>query len=188
MIPCRLLILAGLLGTGASLAHQLPAPRAMPVARPAVARSAGGPDAASDDARRAAAGRLLVASRFRERQAVVLEDGVRAAEAEQAAACLDRAAAGRDPVDCHASADTPAVRARLAARRAAMLDEIMVASQTIYARRFTADEMDEIIRFFRTPVGRKYGDLYPQVIGEVQARRSTIIRRYLADATRGAGR
>ena len=146
-------------------------------------------DPAVDDARRGAAGRLLVASRFRERQAVLLDDSIRSARATLLSECLDRAEEGRNLADCRATGEpTPEIAARLAARRPAMLDEIMAASQTIYARRFTASEMDEITRFFQTPVGRKYGEFYPQIIAEVQSRKAAIARRYLIQAARPAAK
>ena len=183
MIKRALITMVLALCAGAALAQQVersPVPTSAPRAERAPAA-----DPAGDDARRAAAGRLLAASRFRERQAVLLGDAIRAAQAELTADCVDRAAAGRSLGDCRATASgSPVLKARLDARRSDMLDEILTASQTIYARRFTAAEMDEIKRFFRTPVGRKYGELYPQVIGEVQARRGAIIRRYLADTAR----
>ena len=140
-----------------------------------------------DDTRRAAAGRLLIASRFRERQAVLLKDALRAAEAEMAEECLARAAAGQNMKTCEAiAAPSPTMKARLAASESAMLDEVMAASQTIYAHKFTAAEMDEITGFFRTAVGQRYGQLYPQVLTEVQQRKRAIARRYLTVAATGA--
>lgn len=150
----------------------------------AVAKPAPTPD---DDARRAAAARLLAASRFRDRQAVLLKDAVRAAESEMAEECLNRAAAGEDMKTCDAiAAPSATMKARLNANASDMLDEVMAASQTIYARRFTATEMDEITRFFRTPVGQHYGQLYPQLLTDVQLRKRAIARRYLTAAAGGA--
>ena len=142
------------------------------------------PDAAIDmDARRAAAARLLVASRFRERQTVTIKDGIHAAELEMAGECLQRAIDGRNMQTCKAIANpSDAMRARLAESVSAILDEVIAASQSIYARRFTVAEMDEITRFFRTPVGQRYGELYPQIISDVQQRRRAILRRYLTRA------
>ena len=55
------------------------------------------------------------------------------------------------------------------------------------ARRFTLADRDEITRFLRAPVGRKHGDLYPQVIAEGQARRAAMAWRYPIEASRGIG-
>lgn len=141
------------------------------------------PAGLDDDARRAAAARLLAASRFRERQAVLLKDALRVAESEMAEECLNRAAAGQSMKTCNAiAAPSPAMTARLAASESDMLDEVMAASQTIYARKFTVEEMDGITRFFRTAVGQRYGALYPQTLSEVQQRKRVIARRYLTAA------
>lgn len=152
--------------------------------RPALPAPAANADAAADyDERRAAAGRLLVVSRFRARQAVLIKDAIRAAESELTEDCLNRAAAGRDMKPCQAF-DSPSAgtKARLAASESAILDDLMAASQTIYARRFTAAEMDEISRFFRTPVGQRYASISPQLLNEVQTRKREIVRRYLSAA------
>jgi hypothetical protein len=135
------------------------------------------------DARRAAAARLLVASRFRERQAVTIEEGLRTTELEMAGECLQRAIDGRNMQTCRAIANpSDAMRARLSASVSSILDEVIAASQSVYARRFTVTDMDEITRFFRTPVGQRYGELYPQIISDVQLRKRAILRRYLTKA------
>ena len=144
---------------------------------------------ASDDTRRAAATRLLDASRFRARRQVTVAESVRAAQADLASDCLDQAIAGKPLAECRATATLPpAAAARLKASEPALLDEVMVATQTIYARTFTAAEMDEIARFFRTPVGQKYSAMYPQILREITARQLTIAKRYLIDAARAARR
>jgi len=141
------------------------------------------PAPADMDARRAAAARLLVASRFRERQAVTIQEGLRTTELEMAGECLQRAIDGRNMQTCRAIANpSDAMRARLAESVSAILDEVIAASQSVYARRFTVAEMDEITRFFKTPVGQRYGELYPQIISDVQARKRAILRRYLTKA------
>lgn len=164
-----------LLGAASASAQTRPSPLPAPAANA---------DAAADyDARRAAAARLLVVSRFRARQAVLIKDAIRAAESEMTETCLNRATAGRDMKPCEALVSpSPATRARLAASESAILDDLMAASQTIYARRFTAAEMDEISRFFRTPVGQRYASIYPQLLKEVQSRKREIVRRYLSAA------
>ena len=179
----------GALALAGAVLAQAPSARRAPVNAASLRPSIAPAMDTDDDARRAAAGRLLVASHFRERQAVVLPDGIKAAQGDLTTDCVDRAATGRSLADCRATADpSGTVATRLQARKSDMLDELMTASQTVYARRFTAAEMDEITRFFRTPVGRKYGDLYPQVIAEVQARRNAIVKRYLIAADRSASR
>ncbi|MGY2734583.1 DUF2059 domain-containing protein [Sphingomonas sp. UYP23] len=154
------------------------------VRRPALPAPAANADAAADyDERRAAAGRLLVVSRFRARQAVLIKDAIRAAESEMTEDCLNRAATGRNMKPCEALVSPSAsTRARLAASESAILDDVMAASQTIYAKRFTATEMDEIARFFRTPVGQRYAATYPQLLTEIQSRKREIVRRYLSAA------
>ena len=146
-------------------------------------------DTGTDDARRAAAARLLDISRFRERQAVTVRESIRAAQADLASECIDRAAEGRTLGECRSTAklDAPTT-ARLTSSEPRLLDEVMVASQTVYARNFTATEMDEITRFFKTPVGQKYSRLYPQMLTDVTARKLTIARRYLIEATRAPTR
>ena len=154
-------------------------------ARPSSAqlRSAFRPDSSDMDARRAAAARLLAASRFRERQAVTIDEGLRAAGLEMADDCLQRAIDGTNMRVCKAVAQPgAAMKARLAASRSAILDEVVSASQSVYARHFTVAEMDEITHFFNTPVGRRYGDFYPQLIADVQTRKRAILRRYLTKA------
>ena len=135
------------------------------------------------DARRAAAARLLLASRFRERQAVTIEEGIRVARLEMADECLQRAIDGANMRTCKAVTEQgSAMKARLAARQSSILDEVVAASQSVYARDFTVAEMDEITRFFKTPVGQRYGNFYPQLIADVQARKRAILRRYLTQA------
>lgn len=175
MLP---LLPLALLTTAALDPPQTPRPAQTPAARTDI-----------DDARRAAAGRLLEASRFRDRQRVLLPESLRAAQAELASECIDRAAEGRGLDGCRSTASlSPTATARLSASQLQMLDEVMVASQTVYARTFTAAEMDEITRFFRTPVGQKYGRLYPGILTDITKRKTTIARRYLGDATRGRAR
>jgi hypothetical protein len=177
-------------GASAALA-QMPTPHAVPT-RPSAARlngvmaqtpAAPAPAVVDMDARRAAAARLLVASRFRERQAVTIEEGLHTTELEMAGECLQRAIDGRNMQTCRAIANpSEAMRARLAASESAILDEVIAASQSVYARRFTVADMDEITRFFKTPVGQRYGELYPQIISDVQTRKRAILRRYLTKA------
>jgi uncharacterized protein len=154
-----------------------------PVQAPAVA------PATTDDARRAAAQRLLQVSRFRARQDVHLGDTLQAAQADLQADCLDRAADGRALTGCDATArPDPGAAARLQAARPQILDEIMIATQTVYAQRLTVAEMDEMARFFRTPVGQKYSTLYPQMIADVEQRKHAIVRRYFVAASRPPAR
>jgi hypothetical protein len=161
---------------GAGVRAQTPRPTLPPPASSSAA-------AADYDARRAAAARLLIASRFRARQAVLIKDAVRAAAAELSEECLNRAAAGHDMKTCESFVSpTSPVGPRMTATESAMLDEVMAAAQTIYARHFTVAEMDEITRFFRTPVGQRYAADYPQILNEVQARKRDILRRYLLAA------
>jgi hypothetical protein len=164
-----------LLGAASASAQTRPSPLPAPAANA---------DAAEDyDARRAAAARLLVVSRFRARQAVLIKDAIRAAESEMTEECLNRAATGRDMKPCEALVSpSPAIKARIVASETAILDDLMAASQTIYARRFTTAEMDEIARFFRTPVGQRYASISPQLLNEVQIRKREIVRRYLIAA------
>lgn len=185
MIVRTLIVLS--LGFAAPALAQSGASRATP-ARPSATRLANvmAPSTAVPadiEARRAAAARLLVASRFRERQAVTIQEGLHTAELEMAGDCLQRAIDGRNMQTCRAIANpSDALRARLAASQSAILDEVIAASQSVYARRFTVAEMDEITRFFDTPVGRRYGEFYPQIIADVQQRKRVILRRYLNKA------
>jgi hypothetical protein len=136
-----------------------------------------------DDARRAAATRLLAASAFRNRQDVLIPEELRSAQADLTSECIDRAAAGESLNGCRATGKLDrAAQTRLTERRSDMLDEIMAASQTIYARQFSAAEMDQITRFFRTPVGQKYAARYPAILTQVQDVRKPILRRYLIQA------
>lgn len=176
----------GLCALAATVAAQVPAPK--PTLKPEASRLAdvvrpAASDPVDMDARRAAAARLLAASRFRDRQAVTIDEGIHAAELEMADECLQRAIDGANMRTCKAVAQpSPAFRARLAASESMILDEIVAASQSIFARRFTVADMDEITRFFKTPVGQRYGDVYPQLITDTQARKRTILRRYLTRA------
>jgi uncharacterized protein len=154
-------------------------------AMPVIAAQTQTSDNVVDDARRAAATRLLAASHFRNRQEVVLPDGIRTAQADLTSDCIDRATDGSNLSECHATGKLDAaVQARLAASHSDMLDEIISASQTIYARQFTVSEMNQITAFFRTPVGQKYAARYPTILEQVQDARRPILRRYLIAAAR----
>jgi uncharacterized protein len=154
---------------------------AMPLLTPS-AQSSG---ATVDDARRAAATRLLTAGMFRNRQDVLLNEGLRSAQADLTSDCVDRAAEGQNVSDCRATGRLDqGMQARLSASRSDMLDEIMSASQTIFARQFSAAEMDQITRFFRSPVGQKYASRYPEILEQVQEARKPILRHYLIAAAR----
>jgi uncharacterized protein len=152
---------------------------------PLLASPTASSNAVIDDARRAAATRLLTAGMFRNRQDVLLNEGLRSAQADLTSDCVDRAAEGQNVSDCRATGRLDqTTQARLSASRSDMLDEIMSASQTIFARQFSATEMDQITRFFRSPVGQKYAARYPEILEQVQEARKPILRRYLIAAAR----
>ena len=55
-----------------------------------------------------------------------------------------------------------AVLARMSARKQELIDEIAV----LYAQRLTADEMQEITRFYSTGVGAKFVQMQPELAGQ----------------------
>ncbi len=52
---------------------------------------------------------------------------------------------------------------------AAFAGETMKSSPVVYARNFTAQELREIVAFYRTPTGAKALHTMPKVMGEVMA-------------------
>jgi hypothetical protein len=49
------------------------------------------------------------------------------------------------------------------------LPELLLGMETLYASNFTADEMDQIIAFYQTPIGRKTLQQMPQIMQQSTA-------------------
>lgn len=60
-------------------------------------------------------------------------------------------------------------------------------SAEIYARRFTAAELRELLAFYRTPVGRKLASKLPEIMGEVGKKMNTVLPERLPAALRRHG-
>ena len=135
-----------------------------------------------DPDRRAAAHRLIDASGFRNRQVAIARDSWQSARALRLSDCIEKAAQGRK-FDC---ASTPAqdakIKAIIVAEQERTLDTLCEAAETLYAERFTANEMDQLSAFFQSDIGRKYGTAYPGILGKFQDVKEKILLRILDDA------
>ena len=58
-------------------------------------------------------------------------------------------------------------RVMSAAMEVAPYDEVVSWAADVYARRFTAPELKDMLGFYRTPTGRKLAKLLPEIMGEV---------------------
>jgi hypothetical protein len=75
---------------------------------------------------------------------------------------------------------------------AALLDVMPYAemkqwSADIYARRFTAPELKQLVAFYRTPVGRKVAAKLPEIMGEVGKKITAVVPERLPGALRRHG-
>jgi hypothetical protein len=66
-------------------------------------------------------------------------------------------------------------------------DELVQWNVEIYAGRFTADELKELIKFYGTPVGKKAAKLLPEISGEVGKKVGTVIVQRMPAAMKKAG-
>src|SRR5262249_17604890 len=60
-------------------------------------------------------------------------------------------------------------------------------SADIYAQRFTAKELKELIAFYRTPVGRKLASKLPEIMGEAGKKVSVVLPQRLPGALKRHG-
>ncbi|WP_437813535.1 DUF2059 domain-containing protein [Sorangium sp. So ce1078] len=66
-------------------------------------------------------------------------------------------------------------------------DELVQWNVDIYAGKFTADELKELIKFYSTPVGKKAAKLLPEISGEVGKKVGSVIVQRMPAAMRKAG-
>ncbi|WP_437715038.1 DUF2059 domain-containing protein [Sorangium sp. So ce448] len=66
-------------------------------------------------------------------------------------------------------------------------DELVQWNVEIYAWKFTADELKELIKFYGTPVGKKAAKLLPEISGEVGKKVGTVIVQRMPAAMKKAG-
>jgi len=66
-------------------------------------------------------------------------------------------------------------------------DELVQWNVEIYAGKFTADELKELIKFYGTPVGKKAAKLLPEISGEVGKKVGTVIVQRMPAAMKKAG-
>lgn len=66
------------------------------------------------------------------------------------------------------------LRSEFERSQVSLMSEMMVEAPSVYARHFTAEELDAIVAFYRTPAGAKLLKTMPQAMAEVQA---SVIRR-----------
>lgn len=66
-------------------------------------------------------------------------------------------------------------------------DELVQWNVDIYAGKFTADELKELIKFYGTPVGKKAAKLLPEISGEVGKKVGTVIVQRMPAAMKKAG-
>ncbi|WP_437307027.1 DUF2059 domain-containing protein [Sorangium sp. So ce388] len=65
-------------------------------------------------------------------------------------------------------------------------DELVQWNVEIYAGKFTADELKELIKFYGTPVGKKAAKLLPEISGEVGKKVGAVIVERMPAAMRKA--
>ncbi|WP_437335293.1 DUF2059 domain-containing protein [Sorangium sp. So ce394] len=66
-------------------------------------------------------------------------------------------------------------------------DELVQWNVDIYAGKFTADELKELIKFYGTPVGKKAAKLLPEISGEVGKKVGSVIMQRMPAAMKKAG-
>ncbi|WP_437279064.1 DUF2059 domain-containing protein [Sorangium sp. So ce375] len=66
-------------------------------------------------------------------------------------------------------------------------DELVQWNVEIYAGKFTADELKELIKFYGTPVGKKAAKLLPEISGEVGKKVGAVIVQRMPAAMKKAG-
>ncbi|WP_437676729.1 DUF2059 domain-containing protein [Sorangium sp. So ce131] len=66
-------------------------------------------------------------------------------------------------------------------------DEVVQWNVEVYATKFTADELKELIKFYGTPVGRKSAKLLPEISGEVGKKIGAIVFQRMPAAMKKAG-
>lgn len=66
-------------------------------------------------------------------------------------------------------------------------DEMVQWNAEIYASKFTADELKEIIKFYSTPVGKKSAKLLPEISGEAGKKIGEIVTQRLPGALKKRG-
>ncbi|WP_437967865.1 DUF2059 domain-containing protein [Sorangium sp. So ce260] len=66
-------------------------------------------------------------------------------------------------------------------------DELVQWNVDIYAGKFTADELKELIKFYGTPVGKKAAKLLPEISGEVGKKVGSVIVQRMPAAMKKAG-
>lgn len=66
-------------------------------------------------------------------------------------------------------------------------EELVQFNVDIYASKFTADELKELIKFYNTPVGKKAAKLLPEISGEVGRKVGALLVERLPAALKKAG-
>ena len=84
-------------------------------------------------------------------------------------------------------AQTATVKAQLVAQQDRILDTLGEAAETLYARQFTASEMDDLSRFFESDIGQKYSKAYPSILARFQVAKERVLLGALRDAIAKTG-
>jgi uncharacterized protein len=66
-------------------------------------------------------------------------------------------------------------------------DEMVQWNTEIYASKFTADELKELIKFYNSPVGKKAAKILPEITGEVGKKTGQIVMQRLPAALKKRG-
>jgi len=66
-------------------------------------------------------------------------------------------------------------------------DEMIAWSAEVYAARFTAAELKDLIKFYKTPLGQKLAKALPDIMGEVGKKMATILPERMPGALKRAG-
>lgn len=86
-------------------------------------------------------------------------------------------------------ATTPEMKTKLlaAVNEAVPYEELLGWSAEIYAELFTVAELNELIRFYETPVGKKSASLLPELMGRVGQKMGTTLPTRLPAALKKQG-
>ena len=66
-------------------------------------------------------------------------------------------------------------------------DELIVWNAEVYAKHFSDKELDDLIRFYKTPTGKKAAKILPELMGEVGAKMGQIMPARLPAALKKHG-
>jgi hypothetical protein len=158
-------------------------------ATPATPATAPAPSAAIDPAALAAAKELVIVLKMREMTVAMVEQAAKNLPLSMGQAISNRvngntklSAEQKQAEIAIASAELPKMVAALQEFFAdpKMIDEMVATSVPLYARHFTADEINQVAAFYKSPVGAKTLRLMPQLESESKQMGQQIVMPRLA--------